>query len=205
MKYVPYSIFLFLIACPLFCQAQSAVPCPRFDAGSLLQEPENLYSKNGSLEVSFSYQTRLDSYGNTLYRFVNLPTEHSRPRFTFTRAIISKFTSRTNLTPNGTVPSVQSMPEMAVMGSAADACGSMMMNSLSVNIHAHGTNLPPVCHQDEVMKTLVNAGESFDYDMHFPTDEPLGLYWYHPHVHGIAEPPFRAGPPAPSSSKASRT
>ena len=192
MKYVPYSIVLFLIACPLFCQAQSAVPCPRFDAGSLLQEPENLYSKNGSLEVSFSYQTRLDSYGNTLYCFVNSdgaqsPTLHVHPGDHL------KIHFKNDLTPNGTVPSVQSMPEMAVMGSAADACGSMMMNSLSVNIHAHGTNLPPVCHQDEVMKTIVNAGESFDYDMHFPTDEPPGLYWYHPHIHGISEPAVQGG------------
>jgi FtsP/CotA-like multicopper oxidase with cupredoxin domain len=82
---------------------------------------------------------------------------------------------------------------MAVMGSASEACGAMMMNSLSVNIHAHGTNLPPVCHQDEVIKTVVNAGESFDYDMHFPKDEPPGLYWYHPHIHGIAEPAVLGG------------
>ena len=48
------------------------------------------------------------------------------------------------------------MPEMAVMGSANEACGAMMMNSTSVNLHAHGTNIPPVCHQDEVIKTVVN-------------------------------------------------
>ncbi len=44
-----------------FLQGSDAFPRPRFDAGSLLQEPENLYSKNGLLEVSFSYQTRVDS------------------------------------------------------------------------------------------------------------------------------------------------
>ena len=61
------------------------------------------------------------------------------------------------------------------------------MTASSVNLHYHGTNAPPVCHQDEVVRTVVNAGETFEYDLHFPYDEPPGLYWYHPHVHGIAE------------------
>ena len=100
---------------------------------------------------------------------------------------------KNELTPNGTVPSKQSMPGMAVMGNAAETCGAMMMNSLSVNLHAHGTNLPPVCHSDEVIKTTINAGETFDYDMHFPNNEPPGLYWYHPHIHGISEPAVQGG------------
>jgi FtsP/CotA-like multicopper oxidase with cupredoxin domain len=61
------------------------------------------------------------------------------------------------------------------------------MNDASVNIHYHGTNTPPLCHQDEVITTLVNSGQSFRYDLQFPFDEPPGLYWYHPHVHGISE------------------
>ena len=61
------------------------------------------------------------------------------------------------------------------------------MDDTSVNIHYHGTNTPPTCHQDEVITTVVNSGDSYDYDVHFPTDEPPGLYWYHPHIHGISE------------------
>jgi FtsP/CotA-like multicopper oxidase with cupredoxin domain len=67
------------------------------------------------------------------------------------------------------------------------------MDSASVNIHYHGTNTPPVCHQDEVITTLVNSGQSFQYDIHFPQDEPPGLYWYHPHVHGITEAAVQGG------------
>jgi len=69
----------------------------------------------------------------------------------------------------------------------------MVMTDSSVNIHYHGTNTPPKCHQDEVIKTLVNAGETFEYDVHFPYDEPAGLYWYHPHIHGISEPAVQGG------------
>ncbi len=38
-----------------------------------------------------------------------------------------------------------------------------------------------------MIHTLINAGETFSYDLKFPKDEPPGLYWYHPHVHGLAE------------------
>jgi FtsP/CotA-like multicopper oxidase with cupredoxin domain len=75
-----------------------------------------------------------------------------------------------------------------------EVCGSSNpMSPTSVNMHFHGTNTPPVCHQDEVIRTLINAGETFEYDLKIPGDEPPGLYWYHPHVHGIAEAAVQGG------------
>jgi FtsP/CotA-like multicopper oxidase with cupredoxin domain len=67
------------------------------------------------------------------------------------------------------------------------------MTAASVNLHYHGTNTPPVCHQDEVIHTLINSGETFQYDLKIPKDEPPGLYWYHPHVHGISEEAVQGG------------
>jgi FtsP/CotA-like multicopper oxidase with cupredoxin domain len=61
------------------------------------------------------------------------------------------------------------------------------MNSASVNLHYHGTNTSPVCGQDEVIKTIINPGETFQYDLAFPANEPPGLYWYHLRVHEIAD------------------
>jgi FtsP/CotA-like multicopper oxidase with cupredoxin domain len=69
---------------------------------------------------------------------------------------------------------------------ATDAQGFLMSGG-SMNIHYHGTNTTPACHGDNVTKTLVNPGNTFQYSLQFPTDEPPGLYWYHPHVHGLAE------------------
>ena len=48
-------------------------------------------------------------------------------------------------------------------------------------------NVPPVCHQDDVMGTLVQAAATFDYVIQIPPDEPPGVYWYHPHPHGFSE------------------
>ena len=61
------------------------------------------------------------------------------------------------------------------------------MTGGSMNIHYHGTNTSPACHEDNVVKTLINPGNTFQYNVHFPTDEPSGRYWYHPHVHMLAE------------------
>jgi FtsP/CotA-like multicopper oxidase with cupredoxin domain len=67
------------------------------------------------------------------------------------------------------------------------------MSGGSMNIHYHGTNTTPACHGDNVVKTLVNPGHTFSYSLAFPTNEPPGLYWYHPHVHGLAEAAVASG------------
>ena len=54
-------------------------------------------------------------------------------------------------------------------------------------MHFHGTNTSPACHGDQVIHTIINSGHTFHYTLNILEDEPPGLYWYHPHVHGIAE------------------
>jgi hypothetical protein len=48
-------------------------------------------------------------------------------------------------------------------------CGAKALTGSSVNIHFHGTNTAPKCHQDEVIHTLVNSGQSFLY-----AESPIG-------------------------------
>jgi FtsP/CotA-like multicopper oxidase with cupredoxin domain len=172
---------------PVGALAQS--PCERFPQGSVVQEPENLYSKDGILKVDFTYQTSQDDYGKTLYCFVNSdgaqsPTLHVRPGDTLVITL-------TNLVPEGT----GKMPEMPGMdmSRAGRGCGAMNMTDASVNLHYHGSNTPPLCHQDEVIRTIINSGQTFRYEVHFPKNEPPGLYWYHPHIHGISTAAVQGG------------
>jgi FtsP/CotA-like multicopper oxidase with cupredoxin domain len=177
------TFLLALLALSLFqlCAFGESAPCPRYQAGSTVIEPTNLFSAGGKLQVNFTYQTRVDQYGNTLYCFttdagVESPTLHVHPG---DQLIIHL----KNELPKSS--STAAMPGMTVTGPGD--CASKAMDDTSVNIHYHGTNTPPTCHQDEVITTVVNSGDSYDYDVHFPTDEPPGLYWYHPHIHGISE------------------
>ena len=66
------------------------------------------------------------------------------------------------------------MPWQAPSGSSQ--CGDATMTITSVNLHFHGTNTSPRCHADEVIHTLINSGETFNYTVRFPITEPPGLY-----------------------------
>jgi FtsP/CotA-like multicopper oxidase with cupredoxin domain len=68
------------------------------------------------------------------------------------------------------------------------------MTAASTNLHFHGLAVPPVCHQDETLKTHIEPGDPpFEYRIQIPTDQPPGLYWYHPHVHGFSEDQLLGG------------
>lgn len=167
-------------------------PCPRFPAGSTLTAPPDLFSHDGVLTVNFTYETRVDQNGSNLFCFVTDngtqdPTLHVRPG----DLLVINF--KNGLSASAAPHLKHAMPDMVVSGSPSDTCGAVTMTSTSVNIHYHGTNTSPTCHSDEVIHTLVNAGENFQYRVQFPSDEPPGLYWYHPHVHGIAEPAVQGG------------
>ena len=184
------NILLGVIVCasvPVAVSAQSRVPpvpnpCPRPAAGSLVRNPPSLVSTNGVLRVNFSYQTRTDADGRALFCFMT-PDGLENP------TLQVKPGDHLIVTVTNNVPASPGM-SMAVTGTA---CGAPTMTNTSLNIHYHGTNTSPTCHQDEVIHTIINSGQTFRYNVVFPADEPPGLYWYHPHVHGIAEPAVQGG------------
>jgi FtsP/CotA-like multicopper oxidase with cupredoxin domain len=166
--------------------ASVANPCPRFSAGGVVDNPPALFSSGGVLRVRFSYQTRTDANNRQLFCFMTPsglenPTLHLHPG---DHLIITV----TNNATQGVTS--DSMGPMAIN---APNCGDNTMTNASMNIHYHGTNTSPVCGQDEVIKTIVNPGQTFQYDLQFPANEAPGLYWYHPHIHGISDPIVMGG------------
>jgi FtsP/CotA-like multicopper oxidase with cupredoxin domain len=161
--------------------APVANPCPRAAAGGVIQQPPALFSSNGVLNVRLSYQTTTDKYGRTLYCLMTPsgleePTLHVNPGDTLNITL-------TNNTPASPVEEVYDAPN----------CGANSMTGTSTNIHYHGTNTSPQCGADNVVKTLVNSGQTFQYSVAFPTNETTGLFWYHGHVHGLAEASVQGG------------
>ena len=162
------------------------VSCPRPAAGSLVMPPPDLWSRDGVLNVAFNYYTTLDDAGRTLFCFITpnglqSPTLHLNPGDTLKVAL-------TNSNPAAPAGS-----PTEVVSNASNRCGDVTMTITSVNLHFHGTNTSPRCHGDEVIHTLINSGETFHYSVTFPADEPPGLYWYHPHVHGMSEAAVQGG------------
>ncbi|MCE9623985.1 MAG: multicopper oxidase family protein [Deltaproteobacteria bacterium] len=54
------------------------------------------------------------------------------------------------------------------------------------NLHYHGMNVSPLSPGDDVFIT-VDIGGSFDYEVNVPSEHPEGLFYYHPHMHGLTE------------------
>ena len=51
------------------------------------------------------------------------------------------------------------------------------------NIHTHGLQVSPSGNADNPF-LLFKPGETFDYEIAIPSDQPAGFDWYHPHKHG---------------------
>ena len=178
-----------LLLFPLAVFAQTSAsnsPCPRPAAGSVVTAPPELFSQNGVLNVTFNYYTTVDSAGRTLFCFSTPngfegPTLHVMPGDTL------------NVTVTNRVPAPPPGSPTEVVSNSSNQCGDATMTITSLNIHYHGTNTSPMCHGDQVIHTVINSGETFKYSLQFPANEPPGLYWYHPHIHGIAEAAVQGG------------
>jgi FtsP/CotA-like multicopper oxidase with cupredoxin domain len=137
--------------------------CPRSAAGSTVTAPPELKSSGGTFEATLNFQTVNDAQGLVRYCFVTSPSLQSP-------------TLRVNPGDTLIIHFNNNLPVTA----ASSACNGVMSADAS-NIHFYGTNVAPVCGQDEVVQTLVSPGRSFAYKVQIPTNEPPGLYWYHPH------------------------
>lgn len=65
-----------------------------------------------------------------------------------------------------------------------EVCGLDLVSDS--NLHFHGLTVAPTVHSDDVVATTVAPGKTFDYVVKIGRDQPPGLYWYHPHPHGLA-------------------
>ena len=76
----------------------------------------------------------------------------------------------------------------------SNPCTNGTMSAISTNLHFHGMLVPPTCHQDEVLKTSIQPGDPpFEYRFRVPKNQPAGLYWYHPHIHGFGSVQLTGG------------
>jgi FtsP/CotA-like multicopper oxidase with cupredoxin domain len=165
--------------------------CPRFAAGSATSAPPELESQNGVLEVTFKFLTVTDSQGLIRYCYMTdtglqSPTLRVNPG----DQLIIHFHNDLPAAANNMAGMKMTLSSDDTKGhdaaTSSSACNGAM-SATATNMHFHGTNVTPICGQDEVVHTLIQPGQSFDYKLQIPQNEPPGLYWYHPHPHGISE------------------
>jgi FtsP/CotA-like multicopper oxidase with cupredoxin domain len=167
--------------------------CPRPQAGSTVEEPEDLHSQNGVLEANLTANDAADASGAIRFCYSDAagresPNLRVRPGDV---VILHLKNSLTDLNPQNT-GATRAHSHHSQMTN--DPCTSGVMSPVSTNLHFHGLTIPPVCHQDDVMKTSVQPGDApFEYRFRIPENEPPGLYWYHPHIHGFSKQQLLGG------------
>src|SRR5271154_1658031 len=148
MKQIRWSLGISVVALMQFSAFGQTAPCPRFSAGSVVTNPPDVYSQDGSLTVNLSYNTITDAQGRQLYCFTTSsgtesPTLHVNPG---DHLIVNV---KNNL------PKAAPATSMQMSTNAALVCGAATMDASSANIHYHGTNVSPTCHSDEVAPRIV--------------------------------------------------
>ncbi len=56
----------------------------------------------------------------------------------------------------------------------------------NANLHFHGLSSSPNAPGDDVIDTNASPGAAVSYTVVINPDQPPGMYWYHPHAHGLA-------------------
>lgn len=157
----------FTLPATLLALAAGARPAAGQDT---LANPPNVYSQGGVLSVTMqaapaTYTLFGQQYTNNLYAINDYPPLYAPPTL--------------RLNPGDSVSLVLS--------------NGMSAESLWTNLHYHGFNVTPVRPGDNVVSIVVDSGTSFTYGFRLPTWHPSGMFWYHPHPHGISEPQVLGG------------
>jgi FtsP/CotA-like multicopper oxidase with cupredoxin domain len=179
---------LAVLLCGFSALTLAAQVCPaRPTEGTVVNDPYSISSANGVLNAQMTLARSVDQSGYTHYCYnynaagviVEAPTFRVNPGDMLNLQIVNQITDPDNKDALKMKMAAKSMPTCGDGGEATID---------STNVHFHGLNVAPVCHQDDVIGTLIQPGTpGFQYNVQIPATEPPGLYWYHPHVHGYTE------------------
>ena len=160
--------------------------CPRPGPGLPVPEPRDLHSQGGTLDVDLTIRDQKEADGSLRFCYLladgsQSPTLRLHPGDLLILKLKNELTDP--LPDSGASHTHHHHPSVST-----DPCISGIMSLISTNLHFHGLTVPPVCHQDDVLRTSVQPDQRpFEYRFKIPDDEPPGLYWYHPHIHGFSK------------------
>ncbi len=183
MRHTKYLLAAMLLAASI---ANVSAQCPaRPYSGAQVLDPYTIQPTNGVLQADLSLGHSVDDQGYTHYCYmyqspggvVEAPTLRVNPGDTLSLNLADVIQDN---------DASKMKTHHAASGSVCGDGGTATVSS--TNMHFHGMAIPPVCHQDDVINTLIQPGTpGFNFNIQIPADMPPGLYWYHPHVHGFTE------------------
>ena len=124
--------------------------CPRRAEGSIVEDAHDRVSKNGLLELTLKVRSSIDENGNPRYCYIDengnySPTLRVQPGDT----LVIHLKNEISLP-----PATGAHRHVVKTGNQRrNPCDGGEMSASSMNLHFHGLAIPPVCHQDETLKT----------------------------------------------------
>ena len=158
-----------------------------------MEEPQDLRSENGELRVELFFRSYKKPDGKFLYCYVTkegVQNPNLRVQQGDTLILLLKNEARVDAgaAASASHPGMAESKTKRASGEGKrqeSLCAGMATTPGVTNIHFHGLDVAPVCHQDDTLHTFVEPGAPpFEYRIKIPMDQPPGMYWYHPHVHG---------------------
>ena len=191
MRSLRFILFLFMM---LPFHQTGAVSCPSLQPlGSIVKNPPKSSSFNGKLETELVAKNEGNGplVGSYDYQFCLL--EHDDPE-RYAPILRVQPGDKLNIDLNNQMRAQTGFPE-AHFHSDLPCPGVVSAHHADVafvNLHYHGLNVSPGCGGDNVIDTIVAPANGqniglYRYSLEIPSNEPPGLYWLHPHVHGVAQ------------------
>lgn len=187
------SLLLALLVCLAPMPAKAAprtdkAGCQRPAVGSNVPEPEDLRSQNGVLKIELTFRNFIEPDGEVGYCYVykdgsEAPTLRLKPGDWLELSLKNELSAAIAAKQTLTTP----VMALSMSMSKAPCGGGTKMSATATNLHFHGLTVPSACHEDDVLQTAVDPSGTLEYKFQIPANEPPGLYWYHPHIHGYAK------------------
>jgi FtsP/CotA-like multicopper oxidase with cupredoxin domain len=178
------------VACGAVSLGAPIASCRQPPPGSVVVEPNEVRSRNGVLELNLTYRNVRGANGQEAYCYQSpdggrSPTLRVQPG--------DKLVLHLKNSLKLTQATANTMPHSVGM-SMESPCADTQVTASSTNLHFHGMNVPPSCGQDDVVHTAISPKKSpFTYNLTIPVDQPPGLFWYHPHLHGLTNTQVSGG------------
>lgn len=171
-----------------------AIPAEAFAPGTVdLPDPDVYTSKDGVLHLRVKASSTTSTINGVSYdSMMTYDTQVVDGQGTFTAGDASTYIApRWSVLPGDrlVIDYINDLPDLAFTPVGATEAE---MVPQPINLHTHGLTVDPAGNSDNVLLSIPQ-GRSNQFVIDIPADQYHGLYWYHPHIHGITDDQVYSG------------
>lgn len=175
-RFVSTIVNLVVLCMTLAVSACTSVRDPKVAGPPPLPDPPFIYSSDGVLSTTLTAQPGTVSFNGQSYE-TNLYNDQYIPPVW-------------RLSP-GDIIALELVNDMSEAAPSPHPGMHDSPDQSYTNLHYHGFNVSPNAPADDVfLKVPQSAGPtptSYQYEVRVPSTHPVGMFWFHPHPHGLSE------------------